>query len=316
MTQRSQEILIGLVVLVGLVLLAVLIVLFGEFRELWRETYTVTARFGTAAGIRPGTPVFITGVEAGAVEDVQLLSPGVLLTLAIDANYDLPGDCTVSVRRKGILADPFIEFSGGDPASGVLPRDGTAELEGYVAPSFDEAAARLQNLAERLGDLLADSDLQDNFRTTLSNLAELSGRGPELIDRAGELTDELRRFVDLSSQLVEDARALATDARTQMHHQGQNLDRLVASLITNSEELNRSLRSAAEMLDELRRGQGSVGKLLTQDDLYRQLVDTVSQTRKTVAQLGETIAYFREHPEVLVWGPEETRKESPDLWPF
>jgi len=315
MTQRRQEILIGLVVLSGLVFLAALIVLFGEFRDLWRETYPVTVTFSTAEGVRPRTPVFITGVEVGVVKEVSLETDGVSFLLAIDTHFRIPEGPTVAIRRKGILADPFIEFSGGDPST-FLPTDGTASLKGTVSPSIDQAMGQLQQLASRIGGLLGDEKLHSDFRTALANLATLSGRGTELLDRARDLTDELRRFVDLSSQLVEETRNLSTDLRTQVNRQGGNLDRLTDSLVVNSERLNRSLETAGDILDELRRGQGSVGKLLTEDELYRQLVETVAQTRRAVAQVEETVTYFRQHPEVLVWGTESQKKESINLWPF
>lgn len=315
MSQRTQEIIIGLVVLVGLLLLGTLIVLFGEFRDLFRDTYSVTVHFRSAAGVRPGTPVFLTGVEVGAVKEVTFDPPGVSLRLDIDTQYRIPADSTVSIRRKGILADPFVEFSPGDP-SRVLPTDGSARLEGTISPSIDQAAGKLQRLVERLDALLSDEELQEDFRTTLSNLARLSGRGTETLDQVRELTDELRRFVDLSSRLVTELDTLSTDLRRQVEHQGRNLDRLTDALVRNSEELNRSLETASDILTSLRRGEGSVGKLLTQDELYRQLVDTVAQTRRTVTELQKTIAYFREHPEVLVWGAESQKKESIDLWPF
>ena len=316
MTQRTQEILIGSMVLLGLVLLGVLIALFGEFRELFLETYPVTVEFPTAAGVRSGTPVFLTGVEVGAVQEVTLGGRGVTLRLSVDTRYPIPADSTVTIRRKGILADPFVEFApGGDPLQ-VLPTDGSAQLVGSVSPSIDEAAAKLQRLAGRVDSLLADEQLQDDFRTTLSNLARLSGRGTEALDRVRDLTDELRQFVELSSQLVQEVQTLSADVRTQVDHQGRNLDRLTDNLVRNSEELNRSLQSAAEILTDIRRGEGSLGKLLTQDELYRQLVETVAQTRRAVSELEKTIAYFREHPEVLVWGAESQKKESINLWPF
>jgi len=314
-TQRTQEVLIGLVVLLGLVLLAVLIALFGEFRELFRESYPVQVRFSTASGVRPGTPVFITGVEVGSVEDVTLEEEGVIMSLAIDTRYGIARDSAVAIRRKGILADPFIEFTRGDSTK-TLPQDGSVTLSGQVSPSIDEAAHHLQSLAARIDAILGDEELQQNFRTTLANLAQLSGRGTEVLDRARALADELRRFVDLSSQLVDETRLLSSDLRTHLDHQSRNLDRLTEGLVKNSEELNRSLASASDILQDIRRGQGSVGKLLTQDELYRQLVDTIAETRQTVGQLGEMITYFREHPEVLVWGTEPETKESLDLWPF
>jgi phospholipid/cholesterol/gamma-HCH transport system substrate-binding protein len=189
-------------------------------------------------------------------------------------------------------------------------------LSGIVSPSVDDAAAQLQELAHRVDEVLGDEKLQADFRSTLANVARLSGRGEELLDRAGELTEELRRFVDLSSQLVADVATLSQDLRGQVEHQGGNLDRLTESLVKNSEELNRSLETAAEILDEIRRGQGSVGKLLSEDQLYRQLVDAVVQVRQVASQLGEMVAYFREHPEVLVWGKETEKKEPVHLWPF
>jgi ABC-type transporter Mla subunit MlaD len=189
-------------------------------------------------------------------------------------------------------------------------------LAGAVSPSVDDAAAQLQALARRLDAVLGDEQLQADFRSTLTNVARFSGRGGELLDRAGQLTDELRRFVDLSSQLVVAVTTLSEDTRGQVEHQGANLDRLTGSLVKNSEELNRSLATAAEILDDIRRGEGSVGKLLSQDQFYRELVDTVVQVRKVVSDLGEMVTYFRDHPEVLVWGKESEKKEPVHLLPF
>jgi len=315
MTQRRQEILIGLIVFGGLVLLAGLIVLFGEFRELFRESYAMTVRFATAEGVRRGTPVFITGVEVGSVEKVTLEAGGVVLLLTIDSQYRVAQGSAAAIRRKGILADPFIEFTGGDPTR-FLPTDGTASLTGSVSPSIDQAAAKLQGLADHIDALLADEALQTDFRSFLTNLSQLSGRGTEVLDRARELADELRRFVDLSSKLVEETLALSLDLRAQVNHQSDNLDRLADSLVENSERLDHSLQAAADILDDIRRGQGSLGKLLTQDELYRQLVETVAQSRRAVGELEKTITYFREHPEVLVWGTEPEEKEPLHLWPF
>jgi phospholipid/cholesterol/gamma-HCH transport system substrate-binding protein len=315
MTQRTQEVLIGLVVLIGLLLLATLIVLFGQFRSLFVETYAVQATFPTASGIRAGTPVYITGVEVGVVKEVTLEHEGVRLLLSVDSHYRLQKGCTVAIRRKGILADPYVEFTGGEPES-FLPTDGSVVLSGVVSPSVDDAAAQLQELAHRVDAVLGDEQLQADFRSTLANVARLSGRGEELLDRAGQLTEELRRFVDLSSQLVADVATLSQDLRGQVEHQGGNLDRITESLVKNSEELNRSLETAAEILDEIHRGQGSAGKLLSDDQLYRQLVETVVQVRQVASQLGEMVAYFREHPEVLVWGQETQKKEAVHLWPF
>ncbi len=315
MTQRQQEILIGLMVLGGLVFLGVLIVLFGEFRELFRESYPLTVRFSTAEGVRKGTPVFITGVAVGAVEKVTLEADGVSLLLTIDSQYRVAQGSAAAIRRKGILADPFIEFTGGDP-TGFVPTDGTAILTGTVSPSIDEAAAKLQDLADRVDEFLGDEELHSDFRSFLTNLSQLSGRGTEVLDRGRELAEELRRFVDLSSQLVEETLALSLDLRAQVSRQSDNLDRLADSLVKNSERLDHSLETAAEILDEIRRGQGSLGKLLTEDELYRQLVETVAQSRHALGELEKTITYFREHPEVLVWGAEPEKKEPFDLWPF
>jgi phospholipid/cholesterol/gamma-HCH transport system substrate-binding protein len=315
MTQRGQEVLIGVVVLIGLGLLGALIVLFGQFRGLFLETYPAYVTFVNASGIRSGTPVFITGVEVGAVTEVTLERAGVRLLLSIDGRHRLRQGCEVAIRRKGILADPYVEFTGGEPDT-FLPTDGSVTLAGVVSPSVDDAAAELQALAHRLDTVLGDEQLQADFRSTLANVARFAGRGGELLDRAGQLTDELRRFVDQSNQLVLAVTALSQDARGQVEHQGANLDRLTASLVKNSEELNRSLQSAAEMLEDIRRGEGSVGKLLSEDRLYQQLVDTVVQVRQVVSQLGEMVTYFRQHPEVLVWGKESEKKEPIHLLPF
>jgi len=296
MTQRAQEILIGILVFSGLLLLAVLIALFGEFRELFERTYQVEVTFPTASGVRKGTPVFITGVEVGSVEELALTHPGVKLTVAIGESFDIPQGSTVTIGQKGILADAYIEFSGGDPNLPPLPHDGSARLQGSVSPSIGDAAARLQGLAESLDAFFGDETLQQDVRQAMANISAFAARGPEFVDDSHAMVQEVRRFVDLTATLTQDAQDLSRDLGNQLNHQGENLDRLTRSLVESSVELNRALRNVGEMLTELKRGQGSIGRALSDDELYRDLLEAADQAKAAMAELRETVAYYREHP--------------------
>ena len=314
MKQRSMELWLGLFVLVGLVLLSGLIVLFGELLEFSQTTYEVKVRFDTVTGLRPGTPVRMLGIDIGKVRDLEFRpgGKGVDMILVIDGKVDIPSDSRLTVLTEGLLGDNYLEFGGGTGEPLGHDGDATVKGEAYKSPleylkdavgGFKGTAATYDELARNLNKRLTDEEF-------FGNLKKAAKAAPEAIESFKATSVKLQ---ELAQKLSAEATGLSTELKNlsakvgkQVDRQGQNMDKLSEGLLTNMENLNKMLISLHEVTESVRKGEGTIGGLMMRDEVYKEMVGALEQTRKMLEELEETVKFIREHPEEFfrfsLWG--------------
>jgi ABC-type transporter Mla subunit MlaD len=167
MSERRQDVLVGLFVLIGLSALAGLIIWFGEAPEwLGGKTYDVKILFrGALSEVQEGTPLVLRGIPIGRVATLQFIDParpedGTHVIAAIDQKYVIPRASTARVRPAAIgfgRTDIVIELPE-VPTGGNEPTDGSAEIAGKMGSPldafFDERVIMtLETTSKRIGDL-------------------------------------------------------------------------------------------------------------------------------------------------------------------
>ena len=73
-TERRREVITGAFVLVGLAAVTFMVVLLGSQQRIFEKRFAVNAIFGTVSGLRAGAPVFVAGVNVGAVDRLRFVS--------------------------------------------------------------------------------------------------------------------------------------------------------------------------------------------------------------------------------------------------
>jgi phospholipid/cholesterol/gamma-HCH transport system substrate-binding protein len=111
------ELLVGLFVLAGiacLMLLAVQISGLGEFYKVTPE-YSVTAKFGNIAGLKPRARVAIAGVDVGKVSNIELdpETYEAVVTLTLVESVKLPLDTAASIYTSGLIGNNYISLLPG-----------------------------------------------------------------------------------------------------------------------------------------------------------------------------------------------------------
>ncbi|MFD4429061.1 MlaD family protein [Nocardia sp. NPDC058497] len=162
---------------------------FGVVRyEPLREQLAATLELPDSAGLLPGSPILLRGVEVGSVTGVQRARGRVAVRFAIDARYEIPVDSTVFIESLSGLGEPYVVFA---PSStqGPFVRDGqTLAGEKIRAPLAIAEVARL--VAEAMEQL--DPQVLDRLIAT----AEAAMRG------TGELVPRLARSSDLVAAML------------------------------------------------------------------------------------------------------------------
>lgn len=111
-------------------------------------TYPLSASFGSAEGVAPGTEVRLAGIRVGSVTGLALDTETFRanMTFAIDAGIDIPEDSSAAIASQGLLGGTFVEVVPGaspfalDPGAEILDTRGARDLLGLMADIISAAA--------------------------------------------------------------------------------------------------------------------------------------------------------------------------------
>ena len=223
---------VGAVLLLGATAVALLLS-GGAFAD----TYSVTARFTDAAGIRPGDDVTVAGLDAGSVGAVSIVDGHVAIELKVDSDVAMPADSRAEVVVETLLGRKSVALAGGD--------SGRALKEGDVIPvERTGTPVEVADLSDASVALLEGSDARALER--LMKEVTLVTRGKEqeigtLIDGLADVSAALEGRRAELSRLLESMSTLATTFGTN--------DDTIVSLI---DRYNDVLGNLAERRDDLR----------------------------------------------------------------
>jgi phospholipid/cholesterol/gamma-HCH transport system substrate-binding protein len=113
------EILVGIFVLLGMAALLMLSMKVSNINSLFTgESYTVDAYFSNIGGLKPKSPVKMSGVKVGEVSDIQydFSRYEAKVSFNINIKYDkIPADSSASIYTAGLLGEQYIGLeAGGD----------------------------------------------------------------------------------------------------------------------------------------------------------------------------------------------------------
>jgi phospholipid/cholesterol/gamma-HCH transport system substrate-binding protein len=235
----------------------------------------VTAFFERAVGVYPGSDVRVLGVRVGQVDAVTPLGDRVEVVFTVDGDVDVPADTGVAVVAPSVVADRYVQLSGGSSAEriadgAVVPVERTA-----VPIELDELYASLNDLLVAVGPGGANAD------GALSELLETGAANLEGNGRA--FNESVREFADLARTLSgseDDVFATVDQLQTFTTMLAEN-DRQVAAV---NEQLAQVTRTLAADRDELAAALAGLGVAL--GDVQGFVRDNREALRSTVDKLA------------------------------
>jgi phospholipid/cholesterol/gamma-HCH transport system substrate-binding protein len=279
---------------------------------------SVRARFTTIQDLKPGDPVKLGGVPVGRVSRIALAEDKVEVTLRIDSSAQVKTDSAASIRFTGLMGQNFVALDFGSPGAPLAEAD--ALLASREQPDLASLMDRLQGVAdgvqsmtksfsgEEFSKLLGPvtellRDNQPRITSILSNVQSVAvqvaeGRGTvgrlifddTLHRNALGMTTNLNELTADAKTMMADTRALVDDTRKVV----AAVDRGEGSVgkLLRDDTMARELTSAStalrEILTKINSGQGSVGKLVNDDTFLRNIKMTLQKVDKATEGLEDT----------------------------
>ena len=278
-TAKLQELRVGILVILGIAGFLTFLFIMTD-PGTFRGRYAILTHVNDAQGLRNGDPVRLLGINIGRVLRSQLDSTGVLVTLEIEGEWRIPTGSRTELSSEGVLGGMVVSIVPGRGERFVEPME---ILPGETFPGLMESAGGLAGEAEkvfqRIRAVLADSSVAaaneavSSLRDVLSDLSQLTeGQAEEL----RTLTGSLQR----SAENIE-----GITGAEEWHRTLASAEATLAVLDRTSTEMAKSIASLNSILGRMERGEGTLGRLLTDDSLYESLNAVAEDMRELLVDV-------------------------------
>jgi len=282
---RKTEIQVGATVVVALVILIAGTAwlkdsLLSQGKVVWRVEFPQTG------GLSGSDEVQVNGIRKGQVRSMKLEGDRVLVELELADDVVLTRDSKVAIRNVGLMGERVIAVdlkATGDPYARdeVIPgvyEQGLGEVMGQLGGAIDAVgglSVELQRVASMLG---RDGRLErtiENFDQTSEALRLV------VSENRAALRDAVQNFSDASGT----AKRLTSDREDQLRQALDNFSSAAEKMDHLSGRLD-SLRSVIQdMTARVERGEGTLGKLVNDEQLYAELNESIQSFKALVKDI-------------------------------
>lgn len=235
---------------------------------LFTSQRTYYSKFKNVGGLAPSTPVSINGLKVGKVKSVDFTDDGtanLIVTLSIESDFEFSKNSKVQLYDASLL---------GGKGVNILPAFDNAEIA--KSGSFLTGISSAQGISGMIDKKM--KPIQDQVENVMNNANTVLGSVNGILDSI-QLNTTLKKINQtltsykqtsdlLNEMLVSNKDTLsATLSNLKQISSSINQDTL-SNVISN---LDKSLVSLNLILTKMNSGNGTLGKLLNDDNMYQNL---------------------------------------------
>jgi phospholipid/cholesterol/gamma-HCH transport system substrate-binding protein len=308
--QIKIETWVGLFVLAALGVLAYMGFQIGAFRFDRMNYRSYTMSFKDVSGLSRKAEVKIAGVKVGWIEKLDLISDEKAyaeIEVMIHKDYPLHIDAYAIVRQEGLLGPKYLEIIPGDPLLPLL-KPGQSLSKPTVPPvSIDELLQQVKKISsniesvtdsfkEALGGYEGKEQLQ-SIVTNISTAAEKFSSFSEILERSFSHNEEnIQSFLEIGSHVKRLSEQLETNIFPTLRESVEKVSDALEDASLQARDSFKNINSIAEKIDE---GKGVIGKLVNDDQTYRDLKIAVQGLRNYFAKTDMLQIVFDSHFETM-----------------
>lgn len=286
-----REVTVGSLVIVAAALFVGTGILFGGGHL--SRARDVRVDFHEVNGLKPGSPVRVSGVGVGRVEKIDLEGVGrVRVTFSVPPKIAPHIDARVSVLAVGLVGDVALDYDPG--SSPMLLADGQvitgAEAPPGLTSKLEDMGTQAKQVMAGAAEILNQRTADDLHNTLLAMQKLMNAYSDPRQGPSAELSAtlvSLRQMSDRLDHLLADPHTASTLAH--LDTLSGNLAASTRTLGDLTRELGRASTSLDTLLAGMNAGKGTLGKLATDTGLY-------NDARRTSAALTALLDEIRKNP--------------------
>jgi phospholipid/cholesterol/gamma-HCH transport system substrate-binding protein len=289
------ELKIGILSVAAIAVTAIVIFMVsGEGGFFWQR-YTLKTKFDNVAGLKPGAPVRVSGVEVGTVKGVSFrgIDVEVAFELSRDMQPRITTDSTAVIGSVSLLGESALDLSASSQGT-PIPEFGyvrSRRTPGQLADVAEGATKSLEQATLLIRDIRAGKGTVGRLFTDEALYRDVQG----FVAAAEAVAQNLRAGRGTVGRLLDDE-----DVYRNLDASLRNLQAITARINAGEGSLGRllndpafgsSLTSTTANLDALtgriNRGEGTAGKLVNDPALYNRMNSLAERLDGLTARLND-----------------------------
>ncbi len=253
------------------------------------ESYEISAELSNADGIIRETTVKIAGVDVGKVKELLLQTDNhVLLTIELDGKVSIPIDSTIQKKPLGILGSSFLEIVPGTAQiniseGGTLQSTNEASLIDTLGDSAGSISEDIESITDTVDTYLKQSDILekiDSIASELNTTVIYMNTLLETVQKSVENnTTSIGAIITATAQITNALEYLIVQDK-----QSSN-DDLSQTLLA----IRNTLVNIEEITGKINNGEGTIGKLINDEELYDNINETASKLDTAVDSINKVV---------------------------
>lgn len=258
-------------------------------RDLFSDYKTFYAVYDEVEGLAPSASVTINGLSVGKVNSITLNDNGKLL-VEIQVKTDFP----ISKSSVATIYEP--SFIGGKNIAIIPNFKDPVEAEDGQTLSTDIKPGMLSSLGDKLSPLQTKVEKTvvsaDSLLISLNNVFDKKTQ-KNLQASIAELAATMKEFSQASkglNSLIGDNKSKIDGTFTNLDHATANFSKLSDSLAQANlgqavKKLEKSLANVDNIINDVQSGKGSLGKLLKDEGMYKNLEGASLELKQLLADV-------------------------------
>jgi phospholipid/cholesterol/gamma-HCH transport system substrate-binding protein len=302
-----SQVKVGIFIVCALIFLAGGILLMGKQTKLFTHMGSISVIMTDVAGLKVGAPVWLAGVDVGAVTRIGFNRPREKNEVQIDLEVDrnalkkIGADSIITVKTRGLMGEKYVDITPSrvyseTPAkvlygTSVPKLDDVVQKAGTTFDQLNQIVGKMNQGEGTLGKFAKDPRLYDNFvglTAELKDLANTFNRGEGTIGKLAHNSEPYDRLVSILSRADTTLKDIQSSTGTlnKLIYDRQLYDKMVsladksAQAADDVRELNRKLTS----------GESSIGKFLTDREFYDKGMALIDRADRSVKSFEEITA--------------------------
>ncbi len=295
---------------IGLTVVTAVLVGFIGFRimkdvPIFRQGNIIYTTYERVDGLSVGTPVTLRGIKIGSVQSLILL-PTDSVQVSLNINFSdggIPQGSVAYIRSVDLLGTKGIEIERGsgtglighlDFITGVYDQGVMGELAAQGSRISKHVNSSTENLSVVLEEvkLLMQQGGRENVSQTLTNLNSTSTQVDALIKEANL---DLKQSIQSLKNTLENVEKLTSDEQETIKNMLANLEASSNELESISVNLNSITGDLAQIMRKINEGEGSLGLMVNDPNLYNNLDSLTANMNQLIEQLNENPRHYLRH---------------------
>jgi phospholipid/cholesterol/gamma-HCH transport system substrate-binding protein len=285
MEEKYARAKLGFMVVVALTIV-IFAIMWGKNISLTKKYYHATIFFPDVTGLEKGASVLVNGILEGKVINFILKNEGVIVEVMIHHDVKLNSDAYAYIEAPDLMAERVVSIipghSGIDfPKGENIPGEPSYSFSRIfssvndVGDNLNKTLIEIKSTTISLRNIMEDPALLNNLDRAMNDLTSATASLREIIASSQPQIDSSLNNINSASRKVSDL----------VNKHSGSLDSTLSQLTEISRQLRKLSIDAQEYSQTLRNQEGTLGKLLYQDDLYQKLNQTTADLDSLINEI-------------------------------